>query len=138
MEAGKERDVLVEIADRLCESLGYAGDGGLAVEARVQGLGGVLDGEDQELVAAFRQSLTRIAAALGAGAEGPAATAVEALLGGVELVLRRELAMGNPPRLKEFFPSAVYLVSLPLVEYEQAQELADRTSTLLDEFLSDP
>jgi hypothetical protein len=137
MEAGKEREAVIQTADRLCADRGYTGGGETAVEARGPGMGEPLEPEKEQLIAAVRQSLARIAAAVGAGRAESADAAVGALLGGVELVLRRELTKGRSARLKELLPSFVFLVTLPIVEHEEARGLAARTSSLLEKALGD-
>lgn len=137
MAAGDERDALAELADRLCAEFGYTTSHDPADEsrpspARTQLFAGSLSTEDEQLVATVRQSLVRIAAALGVRMPpGVPETAVSTLIDGAEMVMRSELAMGTPPAT--MMPSFVFLVTLPLVDQDEAIELSDRTACLLKE-----
>jgi hypothetical protein len=136
VEVGTERQALVAVADKLCAELGYAGEDRLD-DGRAPVFGEPLGPEAEQLIATLRASLARIAVAAGGGTiEDAAETAVRALLGGAVLVMRRELMLGKSGQLGELLPSFVFLVTLPLVEHCEAQQLADRTSSLLGEMLA--
>jgi hypothetical protein len=138
MEAGEEREALTRFADRLCAELGYSEGEPVAVPTPATALGEPLDPEEEQLIAAVSQILARIAAAVGAGdSEGIADTAIRALLGGAEVVMRSELIKGRPIQLTELIPSFVFLVTLPLVDHDEAQALAERASVLLEQALGD-
>lgn len=137
-QTGREREAVIQVANRLCLELGYPEAEGIVGETCGPGVGKPLDIERERLIAAVSQGLSRIAAAAKAGrSEGIPDTVVRALLGGAELVLRREMMMGKAADLKELLPSFVFLVTLPLLEQDKARKLADRTTTLLEEALAD-
>jgi hypothetical protein len=138
MEAGGELETLAGVADRLCAEFGYRAVQGRdgdppPSELTSARLFGVSLGEEEErLVATARQALVRIAEAL--MGRKPAAipeTAVPALIDGAEMVMRSELAAGNPPTT--LMPSFVFLVTLPLVDQDEALELSRRTASILEE-----
>ena len=134
---GDERQALAEIADRLCAEFGYPiagddpGDLALGEEERADGMfARNLGEEDERLVAAARLSLTRLAAALRAAHRRQMPdTAYHALLNGAEVMMRNELVGGKP--ISTLMPSFVFLISLPLVEQDEALELSRRTAALL-------
>lgn|GEM_PF-2439787 len=142
MAAGDEQAALAEIGVRLCAEFGYALVEDVLDEppspddeARTSLFGNFLGPEDERLVAAARHSLVRIATALRArNSTGAPETAVAALLDGAELMMRSELAIGNPP--SAMMASLVYLVAMPMVEQEEALALSSRTSSLLEEAMS--
>jgi hypothetical protein len=140
-----EREVLLRIADRLCVALGYAGgaepppelDTLIGARERGRFMGG-LTNEDERLVLSVRSSLEKVTAAVSAG-RGPRSPdrAVAAALDGIELVVRGELACGRGTRLPTLMPSFVFLVTLPIVEQDEALELSRRTSALIAGALGD-
>jgi hypothetical protein len=136
--AGDERNALLRVADQLSVELGYAGGdevpgadspgGGMAV--------GLLNSEDELLVARVRRGLAKIAAALdGIGSEDASETAVGAALDGAEVVMRGELMTGNGGQLPALMPSFVFLVALPMVDRDRALELSRRTARLIEDAL---
>lgn len=136
VEAGEERQALTEIADRLCAELGLPGVEAPAEPRARDGstrlFAGLLGPRDEELVEVARRSLTRISAALAAGhPKVVSETAYGALLDGAEVVMRNELAAGN--RIAPLMPSFVFLISLPMVDQDQALELSGWAESLLAE-----
>lgn len=145
MPAGNQLEVLLRVADRLCEELGRrdheptAPATGLAAGA--SGPSEVLAPEEESLVATIRESLAQVATAVAAApdehdsdAESSDA-AVRAALDGAELVIRGELVSGNADHLVSLMPSFVFLVTLPIVNQDQALELARRTAELIEDAL---
>jgi hypothetical protein len=136
--AGNEREALLLVADQLSIELGYAG--GEEVPGAHSPLGGedgamagILNTEDELLVARVRQALAKVAAALdGEGSEGASGRAVGAALDGAEMVMRGELVRGNAAQLPALMPSFVFLVSLPVVDQDRALELSRRAARLLE------
>jgi hypothetical protein len=141
--AANSREALVGVADRLCAALGYAGGEAVPRESsplldglEASGVVGLLSPEDEWLVASVRGSLAKVAAAVGAGsAKGTPEPAVGVALDGAELVMRGELASGNAEHLPALMPSFVFLVTLPIVEQDEAIELSRRTSALVEGLL---
>ena len=127
--------MLLKVADRLCDELGYVETGDVPGEhsplSEALMVSGTLGVEDEELVASLRRALAKIAAALSATTEHRREHAVLAALGGVESVIRGELVSGNAEQLPELMPSFVFLVALPIVEQDRALELSTRTSQLI-------
>jgi hypothetical protein len=139
VEAGKEREALLRVADRLCAELGceeneaqlrgihspLRGDG--------RGLEDILGPEDESLVAAMRGRLAKVATAAGTEKpDGVPEKAVAAALDGAELVIRGELVRGNVERLPDLMPSFVFLVTLPMVEHDGALDLSRRAAELIE------
>jgi hypothetical protein len=143
--AGTEREALLRLAEKLCSELGYAqpqGDTAGAQElasAEREAMVGMLSAEDEKLVKEMRLGLARLAAAVGAGAPptGAPKSAVRVALDGVELVMRGELIRGNGTQLGALMPSFVFLVTLPMVEQDEALELSQRTSDLVEKSYAD-
>jgi hypothetical protein len=136
---GNEREVLLRVAERLCAALGYAGAAvpppgvGSLIGAREPGryVGGLAP-EDEGLVLSIRGSLEKLAAAVSAGREPRSADrAVATALDCAELVMRGELVCGRGARLAALMPSFVFLVTLPVVEQDEAIALSQRTSALI-------
>jgi hypothetical protein len=141
VEAG-EQQALTGFADRLLAELGLATDAqGPAeselkpAEPRLSPVGGDdLSPEDEQLIALARDSLARIARALGAERSLTAPDiAIPALLNGAELVMRREVADGRS--VSTLMPSFVFLISLPAVDQDTALDLSRRTASLLEQLL---
>jgi hypothetical protein len=137
---GTEGETLLEVFDQLCAALGYAG-GEVAPGDTRPILGGrepsrdagLLSPEDERLVVSVRNGLAKVAAAVGAGrAAGTPERAVGVALEGAELVMRGELACGRAAQLAGLMPSFVFLVTLPIVDQDEAIELSRRTSALLE------
>lgn len=140
MQAGYELEALRRIADRLCVELGYGdaetelprtpsllpGDGDALLE--------LLSPEQQSLVATVRRGLAKLAAAVSEDRSGGAVPerAIAVALDGAELVMRGQIVGGRADELPALIPSFVFLVTLPLVDHEQALELSQRTSKLID------
>jgi hypothetical protein len=143
VSAGNAREAVLRVADQLCAELGFdevaselaRGRGPLSGDGI--GMLEILDPEDESLVVMIRDALAKVAAALGAGKpDGDAGRAVCAALDGAEMVLRGELVSGNFKRLPALMPSFVFLVTLPIVDQEEALELSRRTSELIEVELS--
>lgn len=138
MLAGNERKALLGVADQLSIELGYPQGEEIAGTHSLLGgedgpLAGILNSEDELLVARVRQGLARVAAALdGEGTEGASRSAVGAALDGAEMVMRGELVRGNADRLPALMPSFVFLVALPVVDQDRALELSNRTERLFE------
>jgi hypothetical protein len=136
--AGGDREALLEAADQLSVELGYAegkklpgadstlgGDGAMA---------GILNTEDELLVAGVRRGLAKVAAALG-GEDlegGTSGRAVRAALDGAEMAMRGELVRGKAEQLPAMMPSFVLLVALTVADQDRALELSRRTEELLE------
>jgi hypothetical protein len=139
--AEDHRKALLQVADQLSLELGYEGGGVTPGECSsssgVQAaMVGILNSEDEQLVAELRRSLARVAAALGGdGAEPTNDIAVAATLDGAEMVMRGELVMGNAAQLPALLPSFVFLVTLPVVDQDKALELSRRCEALVEEAL---
>jgi hypothetical protein len=97
-------------------------------------MAGLLSPEEESLVEAVRQGLAKLAAAVEkdrpqrAGGEG----AVGAALDGVEMVMRGELVIGKAERLPDLMPSFVFLVTLPIVDQDEALQLSRRAAELVE------
>jgi hypothetical protein len=136
--AGNEREALLRVADQLSIELGYAeGEEVPGAHSPLSGedgaMAGILNSEDEMLVATVRRALARVAAALGGeGSEGASGSAVGAALDGAEMVMRGELVRGNAAQLPALMPSFVFLVTLPIVEQDEALDLSRRTSELIE------
>lgn len=135
MPAGKHGEVLLQVVDRLCAELGYAGTAQVHGSRSVLGvkgvMGGILSPEDEALARRMREGLARLAAALGFSAESPRARVVSVALDGAEMALRGELVSGNDDQLPQLLPSLVFLIALPLVDQDRALELSHRTEELI-------
>jgi hypothetical protein len=133
--AGTEREALLRVADQLSIELGYSEDGDLPGARSPLGgeegaMAGILNSEDEALVARMRRGLAMVAAAL--GGEGSKESAVGAALDGAELVMRGELVIGNAAQLPALMPSFVFLVALPVAGQDRALELSRRTARLVE------
>jgi len=96
-------------------------------------MAGMLDSEDELLVARLRHGLAKIAAALGnEGPDGATGTLIGAALDGIEMVMRGELMRGNAAQLPALMPSFVFMVTLAAADQDRALELSRRTSGLID------
>lgn len=138
MLAGDERKALLRVAEQLSIELGYTEDkaipGALAPLGGEDGaMVGILNSDDELLVASVRRGLAKVAAALGAGdSEVASESAIAAALDGAEMVMRGELVSGNAAQLPALMPSFVFLVTLPVVEQDRALELSKRTARLVE------
>jgi hypothetical protein len=138
VQAGGYGEALRRVTDRLCaeftdpEAAELPGLGTtLAVDG---GVNGVLDAEDEALVARLREALARIASTLGADADDPPVRAIATMLDGAEFVIRGELVKGNPEGVLSLLPSYVFLVALLVVGQDRAFELSRRTELLTKQF----
>lgn len=136
MQAGRQGEELLRVMAALRAELGGALDPDDPPAARSQlgeeGLAlGVLDSEDEGLVADLRRSLAGLAADLSPDAETADSVAVRATLDGMEVVTRGELICGNRERLPQLLPGFVFLVALPIVGQDRALELSRRTTALV-------
>ena len=96
-------------------------------------MAGILDAEDEALVARLREVLARIASTLAAGAEEPPAQAIRIALDGAEFVMRSELLGDSPERLPRLVPSFVFLVTLAAADHDRALELSRRAAELTEQ-----
>ena len=104
----------------------------MAPAPRCSHLAGFLGPEDEELVIAMSRALAKLAEAVGMDApEKLGDSGVGAALEGAELVMRGELAVGGAARLPDLVPGFVFLVTLPIVEQDEALELSLRTSEIV-------
>jgi len=131
--------MLLKVADRLCAELGCAEGNArisgahLSLDAGDPGKWGILSADDELLVAAIRQRLANVAAAVAAAPlEGAKQKAVNSALDGSELVMRGELAWGNTVDLLALMPSFIFLVTLPITGHGEALALSRRTSELIE------
>ncbi len=136
--AGDEREALAKVADRLCVEFGYpldrlpARDSSPSASNSAGLFAETLSDEDKRLIAAARQSLAQLAGALqDRTTSNVVEAATSALLDGAEMVMRSELALGNPP--SKVMPSLVFLIALSLVDQDEALDLSKRTAGLLAE-----
>lgn len=134
---GRDRKALPEVADQLSVELGYAeGEELPSAHSTLGGEGamaGILNSEDELLVAGVRHGLAKVAAALdGEGSGGTSGRAVGAALDGAEMVMRGELVRGKAELLPALMPSFVFMVALTVVDQDRALELSRRTSALLE------
>lgn len=137
MLAGNEREALLGVADQLSRELGYReGSEPPAARSRLSAerwaAAGLLDPEEEALVARLRRALAQVAAAIDGGGEGASENAVDATLDGTELVIRGELVSGNAAQLPALLPGFVFLVALTMVNQDRALELSRRTGELLE------
>jgi hypothetical protein len=135
--AGNEREALLRVARQLGKELGYPeGEEIPGARSALGGedgaMAGMLNSEDELLVAGVRRGLAELAAALGGGVSG---RAVSAALDGAEMVMRGELMIGNAAQLPALLPSFVFVVSLPHVDQDRALELSRRTARLVERAL---
>jgi hypothetical protein len=138
--AGTEREALLRLVEQLCGELGYAHLQGETAEAQElagaerERMADMLSPEDEELVKEMRLGLARLAAAVGPEAPPTVApkSAVRVALDAVELVMRGELIRGDGTQLGALMPSFVFLVTLPMVEQDEALELSQRTNDLVE------
>jgi hypothetical protein len=95
---------------------------------------GLLDADDELVVAEVREALLRILTAGRAGTPDPdpPITAIAGLLGGTEMILRSELIVGNGERLPQLIPSFTYLVSLFFLSQKEALRLSRLAAQMLD------
>jgi hypothetical protein len=139
VEAGVRREALIQIVDRLCAELGYGAHqtepsrDPSSLHRNAEEPWGPLSPEDESLIAAIRQSLAGIASAIWATrSEDALPRTVAAALDGAELAMRGELVSGNAAQLPALMPSFVFLVTLPIVEQDEALELSRRTAELIE------
>jgi hypothetical protein len=136
--AGNAREALLRVADQLSIELGYAegeevpgANSPLGVEDGA--MAGILNSEDELLVARVRRALAKVAAVLdGNGPDGASRGAVDAALDGAEMVMRGELVRGNAGELPALMPSFVFIVALTVADQDRALELSRRAARLLE------
>jgi hypothetical protein len=136
VRAGKERERLLRVVGALERELGFdtpmeaAGPAGRLARGR---FGDLLEAEDERLVLAVSEALSRLAGALagGAGAPGEIRGATLAALEGAELVIAAEIVAGREERVAEILPGAVFLVVLPTLGEAEGMRLSQRTEELL-------
>jgi hypothetical protein len=136
---GKEREALLRVTDQLCSELG-CGDDSLGPAplfgAGVRAATVALEPEDEAFAFAIRQSLARLAAnAAGESQRSLFESAVAAALDGAEMVVRGELVRGQGEHLPALLPSFILLVTLPIIEHDEALALSQRASELIEETL---
>jgi hypothetical protein len=126
--------MLLRLADRLCDGLGLGGEGRAPAHlGSRRARSDMLSPDDEALVATMRQALAAVAAAAVPAKREPRDDAVRAALDGAELVIRGELVSGNAERLPSLMPSFVFLVTLPIVDQDEALDLARRTAELVED-----
>jgi hypothetical protein len=138
VQAGKERERLLWLAGALERELGFeapmetAGPAGRLARGR---FGDLLEAEDERLVLAISEALSRLAGAVAGrtGAPGEIRGATLAALDGAELVIAAEIVAGREERVAEILPGAVFLVVLPALGEAEAMRLAQETEELLAE-----
>jgi hypothetical protein len=135
---GARRELLTNLATRLSAELGSGVDadppGGLSqLQPGDRGIAGLLEREDELLVRDLRLALASVAAAAGADcADDEDESAVAAALDGTEMVMRGELVAGNRDQLPALLPGFVFLVTLPVVDQDDALELSRRAERLIE------
>ncbi len=138
MAAGNYGEALLRVADRLCEETPFDPPaevpGARSTLAKAGVTTGILNSEDQALVADLRKALAKLVAGLG-GTEDADAQALGAALDGVEMMMLGQLVSGNEEQLPELMPSFVFMVALPLVGQDRALGLSVRTEELVKEEL---
>lgn len=136
--AGNYGEVLLRVADRLCEEAPFdpAGEipGARSTLGEVGVMAGVLNSEDRALVADLRRGLAKIAAGL-SDTEDADLQALDAALDGVEMTMLGELVSGKEAQLPSLMPSFVFLVALSIAGQDRALELSERTKELVKEEL---
>lgn len=89
--------------------------------------------QEEEFVGALRLALAELASAAGAGSvEESSERMVKAALDGAELVIRGQLAMGSPQQLRVLLPSSIFLITLPIVEQDDALAISSRAVDLIE------
>lgn len=136
MQAGKERERLLRVAGSLELQLGFeASKETVGPAGRLAGgrFGDLLEDEDERLMVAISEALSRLAGAVtgGDGARGDSRGATLTTLEGAELVIATEIVAGREERVAEILPGAVFLVVLPALGETEAMRLAQRTEELL-------
>lgn len=114
--------------------------GSVAVRAAADSLGrgafaGMLEEEEEELVASINAALARLVDAVAGGHPErvvPLPSAIIGALGGAELVMRAEIMAGRGERLASLLPGFVFVVTIPFAGEEEALRLSRRTGELLD------
>ena len=139
MKEGNLGEVIARVVDQLCGGLPPAKTEDVTeIEAALRGddlMTGVLGAEDEALIGRVRQSLVRIATALGAGQSDFQIRSVRVAIDGAEMASRGELLAGNARYLPRLLPSFVFMVALPIVEQDRALELSHRAAKLIDQEL---
>lgn len=130
-------EALLRVADELCLELGCEEeDVELAVALSAPSgseTWSTLNPRDESLVATLRQSLARIATALGLPVRAESAErSLCTALDGVELVMRGELMRGNVEQLPSLMPGFVFLVALTVVGQDEALDLSQRAKELIE------
>jgi hypothetical protein len=138
VQEGTHGETLRRVADRLCVEFidpDVAELPGIrSTLGEKEGMTGILDAEDEALLARVREALAGIASTLSAAdAEEPPVQAIETALDGAEFVIRGELASGNTERALKLMPSLVFLVALSVADQDRALELSRRTVELIGE-----
>lgn len=127
---------LLEAVGELVRELGAGGraaPASLSTSWRVdEAFSGLLEAEDERLATALTESLTELAAKASCFGEAPFPVATAGALRGAEFVIRSELAAGNRERLAGFFPSFVYVLTIPHLGQAGALDLSRRMGELLD------
>jgi hypothetical protein len=137
---GKESELLLGVMDRLCAELGDGQDPREAAPAAApvtNRISGVLCPEEEALVTSIRARLAKIAVAAARATRREGDDAVGVALDGAELVIRGELARGRAAELVPLLPSFVFLVTLPVLGQDEALEISNRASSLIEEALAD-
>jgi hypothetical protein len=132
MFARDEREALLRVVNRLSSELGHGAEPHPpgAQPARAE-IAGALAPDDEWLVSRIRGALARVAAAReaeGDDRDGRLLAALDA----AETILRGELLFGAPDRLPTLLPALVFLVTLPVVNRDEALELSQRAAWLIE------
>jgi hypothetical protein len=94
----------------------------------------ILSPREERFVAAMRLALAELACDAGAGSlKGASERMVVAALEGTELVVRGQLAMGSPQKLRVLLPSFIFLITLPIVEQDDALAISGRAVDLIEQ-----
>jgi hypothetical protein len=90
------------------------------------------DGELVRTIAELRHELAHLAVATGARKDSEEERAVQAALDGAEFLMRSEVLVGRPERIKGHLPSLALLVTLPVAGLDMAKEISRRAGALLE------
>ena len=130
MLTGNDRRRLLAAVVELYERAGDDLDGSPAAATRARALTAfgmrLTDAQEVE-VAEVRVALIRILAvveARGSAASSLPSNVTDATLGGAEIVMRCEICAGRDDWLPRLLPSFTYLVTVPLLDREEALRLA--------------
>lgn len=141
MPPPSQRQVLLDVIDRLAAEVGYTGTPLPETRSRLaaqsgRGMVDVLEPDDESFVEHLSLGLAKIPAALGAGEPaGGFEPLVSAALEGAELVMRDALVNGQIDQLTLLLPSFVFLVAHPVAGQDDALALSCRVEEMTREGL---